>query len=197
MFTVVRADQYGPDARSQMSRIFADGFTQWLEYFSKDKTKIANAFAHTFALDQFYVAVADGKVAAMAACTDGTALSLRLDPKELRKHLGFFKGSLAALILKKQFETPLANPSPEKGSIEFVGTALEFRGQGAASRLIRHFLDYMPYKEYFIYEVADTNTPAMKLYQKLGFAECGRTAIPPKRARKIGINALVSLKYAK
>jgi ribosomal protein S18 acetylase RimI-like enzyme len=46
-------------------------------------------------------------------------------------------------------------------------------------------------------EVADTNIPAMKLYSKLGFEEYKRRQIPITRAKKIGINYTVSLKYTK
>lgn len=56
-FTVIRADKSDLDVRLQMSEIFADVFSQWLVLFSKDKHKIAKAFAHMFVLDQFYVAV--------------------------------------------------------------------------------------------------------------------------------------------
>ena len=53
MFTVRKADQLEMDVRVQISRIFADGFSQWLGYFSKDEEQIARAFAHMFNLDHF------------------------------------------------------------------------------------------------------------------------------------------------
>lgn len=194
---VIRADKADMDCRTQMSEIFADGFTQWLGFFSKDRNKIAKAFAHMFVLDQFYITLAGHTVAAMAACTDGTALAVILDKKELRRHLGFFKGSLAGYFLKKEFEVLLENRSPDKCSIEFVGTALQYRGQGAASLVIQHIVDNTPYKEYLIEDVADTNVAAMKLYKKLGFMEYKRKSIPIKKAEKNGINHIVSLKYVK
>ncbi|MFC3769377.1 GNAT family N-acetyltransferase [Paenibacillus sp. GCM10012303] len=197
MLNVVRADQAEFDVRRGISEIFAEGFTQWLGFFSKDPKKIAEAFAHIFVLDQFYVALHKGQVVGMAACTDGTSLSVKLDNKELCKHLGFYKGTMAGIFLKKEFETSFVHPLHESGSIEFVGTAAEFRGQGVASQLIRHILEHTPYKVYLIEEVADTNIPAMKLYQKLGFEEYKRKQIPMKRANKIGINHIVSLRYTK
>jgi ribosomal protein S18 acetylase RimI-like enzyme len=194
-FTVIRADKLDLDVRLQMSEIFADGFTQWLIFFSKDKNIIAKAFAHMFVLDQFYVAVTDNKIAGMVACTDCRTLSVRLNKKELRKHLGFFKGSIAAIVLKKEFESPFENPSPETGSIEFVGTASEFRGKGVASQIISHIIQNTAYREYLIKEVADTNTAAMNLYKKLGFEEYNRIPVPQNRAGKIGINNFIALKY--
>jgi len=193
----MRADQVDFDVRRGIAEIFAEGFTQWLIFFSKDAAKIAEAFAHMFILDQFYVAVSDGKVVGMAACTDGFSQSVKLDKKELRKHLGFYKGTMAGIFLKKEFESPFVNPSPGTGSIEFVGTAAEFRGQGVGSLLIRHILEHTPYEEYVIEEVADTNIPAMKLYNKLGFEEYRRKPIPPIQAKKIGINNFLALRYRK
>lgn len=196
-FTVIRADKLDLDVRLQMSEIFAEGFTQWLGFFSKDKNKIAKAFAHMFVLDQFYVAVTENKIAGMVACTDCRTLSVRLNKNELRKYLGFFKGSIAAIFLKKEFESPFENPTSETGSIEFVGISTEFRGKGVASQIIIHIIKNTAYREYLIKEVADTNTPAMNLYKKLGFEEYNRIPVPPKRAEIIGINNFVSLKYIK
>lgn len=193
-FTIIRADKVGIDVRNQMAQIFADGFTQWLGYFSKDKNVIANAFAHMFVLDQFYIAITDNKVAGMVACTDCTTLSIRLNKNELRKYLGFVKGSIAGIVLKKEFESPFENPPAETGSIEYVGTASEFRGKGVASQIIKYIFDNTPYSEYIIEEVADTNIPAMNLYKKIGFEEYKRIPVPQKNAKKIGINYLISLK---
>ncbi|MCM0648930.1 GNAT family N-acetyltransferase [Clostridium swellfunianum] len=194
-FTVIRADKMDLDVRLQMSKVFADGFTQWLVFFSKDKNKIARSFSHMFVLDQFYVAVTDNKIAGMVACTDCKTLSVRLNIKELRKHLGFFKGSIAAIVLKKEFENTIENPSPVTGSIEFVGTASEFREKGVASQIISYIIENTAYREYLIKEVADTNTAAINLYKKLGFVEYNRTPVPQMRAKKIGINNFLALKY--
>lgn len=195
--TVIRADKLALNVRNQISEIFAEGFSQWLVFFSKDKNIIAKAFAHMFVLDQFYVAVADNKVAGMVACTDCMTLSVRLNKKELRKHLGFIKGSIAGIVLRKEFEKTFKNPPPETGSIEFVGTASEFRGKSVATQIINYIISNTTYGQYLIEEVADTNTPAMNLYKKLGFKEYNRIPIPQKRAEKIGINNFIALKYVK
>lgn len=198
MFTVIRADQVAFDAREQISRIFAEGFTQWLGYFSKDKQIIARAFAHMFVLPHFYVAVTEeGQIAGMAACTDGIVSAVKLDSKELRRHLGLVKGTLAGLFLKKEFEATLGDPSPKTCTIDFVGTAPAFRGKGAAMAIMRYLVEHTPYEQFLIEEVADTNIPAMRLYGKLGFREYKRKPVPVKRAAKIGINHFLSLKYEK
>jgi ribosomal protein S18 acetylase RimI-like enzyme len=99
--------------------------------------------------------------------------------------------------LKREFESPFKNPASETSSIEFVGTALEFRGKGASSQVIKHIIENTQYKEYLIEEVADTNMPALKLYKKLDFKEYKRKSLPQNRAKKAGINNIISLKYVK
>jgi hypothetical protein len=64
-FFVIKADKADFNVRTQMSEIFAEDYTQWLGYFSKGKNIIAKAFAHMFVLNQFYVAIANDKVAGM------------------------------------------------------------------------------------------------------------------------------------
>ena len=196
-FTVIRADKLDIDVRNQMSQIFAEGFTQWLEYFSKDKNVIAKAFAHMFVLEQFYVAIVENKIAGMVACTDCKTLSVRLNKRELRKYLGVVKGSVAGIVLKKEFESLFKNPPADTGSIEYVGTVSEFRGKGVASQIIKYIFDNTPYSEYLIEEVADTNIPAINLYKKIGFEEYKRIPVPQKNAKKIGINHFISLKLKK
>ncbi|WP_338011574.1 N-acetyltransferase [Lederbergia galactosidilytica] len=100
-------------------------------------------------------------------------------------------------MLKKDWETPFENLPPNSGSIEFVGTAIEFRGQGVASQIIRHILENDQYNDYVIAEVADTNIPAIKLYKKLGFEEYQRKPLPEKSAQKSGINHYLSFKSGK
>ncbi len=195
MFTIVRADMLKIDPREQMSIIFADGFTQWLGFFSTDKGRIARAFAHMFVLDQFYVAVAGDEIAGIASFTDCKTHAVHLNAKELRKHLGLIKGTIAGIVLKKEFEGPIDQPPADTGSIGFVGTHPKFRGQGVASQIIRHIVENTPYHTYLIEEVADTNLAAMRLYQKLGFREYKRTRVSPKLAKKIGINYFIALKY--
>ncbi|NLO42320.1 MAG: GNAT family N-acetyltransferase [Bacteroidales bacterium] len=197
MFEISRADKTEVDAREQISEIFAEGFTQWLGYFSKDENIIAKAFAHMFVLEQFYVAIDGNKIVGMIACTNGYNPSVKLDYAELQKNFGFFKGIIARLFLKKEFEGGIDNSSPQKASIEFVGTSTNYRGKGVATQILKYILDNTSFSEYVIDEVADTNIPAISLYKKLGFMEYKRKSVSPKVAKKIGINNFVSLIYTK
>lgn len=185
------------DCRDQIAAIFADGFTQWRGYFSRDQQVIAGAFAHAFQLDYFFVAVVDGQVVGIVACTDCQYLSLQFNKSALIKRFGWLKGSIAAHVFPQEFARPFKNPPPDTGSIEFVGVATRARNSGVASRLLTAVIERTPYTNYRIEEVADTNVAALALYRKLGFVEMSRRPIAAKQAQKIGINAFVSFQLPK
>ena len=182
------------DPRPQMGKIFAEGFYEHgLKHFSKDKGKLARATEHIFVLDGFYAAVEGEEIMAFIGCTDKKPPPIKLDIKILRRELGFFRGSLANWGLNK-FSVNHKYPfemSPQTGSIEFVATATEHRGKGVARGLLSHVMENLPFTEYVL-EVVDTNTPAMRLYEKLGFKEFKRTpSLSPKRS---GFNYFVYMK---
>lgn len=193
---IIKACEIDRNIRLQISTVFVEGFHQWLKFFSKDKEKLARAFAHMFNLDVFYVAMEGDAVAGITACTDGVAKCVHLEKQPLRQHLGFLMGTITHVILKKQFEEkpyPFAIPAG-MGTIEFVATAPKHRGKGVAMELIGHIIAAEPYAEYVL-EVADTNTSAVRLYEKLGFAEFMR--VKEKHSKQSGVNFLVYMKIEK
>ena len=193
---IIKASEYGNEAKIKISKIFVDGFYQWLKFFSKDKDKLTKAFSHIFNLETFYVAVIDGEIAGMAACTDGKLASVHLDRSELKKHLGFIMGTITFHILKREFEekTYPFEITRSMGLVEFVATSTNHREKGVASAIMNHIFNSTPYDVYEL-EVADTNTNAVKLYEKLGYSEFLR--IKQKHSKQSGVNNLVYMKYLK
>lgn len=182
------------EIKAKISTVFVEGFGKWLQFFSKDSGKLTRAFTHMFNLDAFYVALDGAEVAAITACTDGKASCVHLEQKELVRHLGFFGGRMAFAILRNQLEN---HPYPfqleqDTGSIEYVATAARYRGQGIALALISHIMAETPYRSYVL-EVADTNTGAVRLYEKLGFTEFMR--VKEKHSKQSGVNYLVYMRH--
>ncbi|MDQ0268400.1 hypothetical protein [Cytobacillus purgationiresistens] len=85
-----------------MSAIFVEGFGKHFTFFSKDSNRLKLTFSHMFNSNFFYVAIVDGEVIGMIACTDGKNPSVSIQGKEFRKHLGLVKETLAAFILKRE-----------------------------------------------------------------------------------------------
>jgi ribosomal protein S18 acetylase RimI-like enzyme len=188
------AKELGEIIRPNVSAIFTDGFYQWLRFFSKDKNRLARAFAHIFNFNVFWVTVDEqNNVLGIAACSDCMIPSVQLCKKEFRKHLGLLRGSIAFSVLKKEFEEK-QYPFPiseDMGMVEFVATASEHRGKGVAETTLRHIFSTTPFTQYAL-EVADTNIKAVRLYEKLGFSEFMR--VVEKHSDKSGVNALVYMK---
>lgn len=193
---IIHASEFGNDTKMKISKIFVDGFFQWLHFFSEDKDKLVKAFSHIFNLEVFYVAVIDGDIAGIAACTDGKVPSVHLESKELKKYLGFFMGTIAYFILKREFVEKKYPFEIEKnmGMVEFVATSTRYRGKGVATAIMNYIFDSNPY-DFYALEVADTNINAVKLYEKLGYTEFLR--IKHKHSKQSGINNLVYMKYSK
>lgn len=193
---IIRASEYGNDTKTKISEIFVDGFFQWLSLFSKDKNKLVKAFSHMFNLETFYIAVIDGEIVGITACTDAKVSSIHLESKELKKYLGFFMGTIAYYILKQEFEKKTYPFEIKRGMgmVEFVDTSKKYRGQGVATAIMDYIFDSTSYSEYVL-EVADTNKNAFMLYEKLGYTEFAR--IKHKHSKQSGINYFVYMKYLK
>lgn len=194
MISIVWAKELGEKSRERMSEIFVEGFGEHLSFFSKDQRRLSSSLEHMFNLEQFSVVLVNDEIAGIAACTNGKDLSVKLNKKELRRHLGFYKGSLASYFLGPEFEKPPIETGEKLASIEFVATAAKYRKAGIATELMNHFIRMPQYDEYIL-EVADTNINAVKLYEKLGFKEFRR--IKQKHSKRSGVNALVYMKYQK
>lgn len=76
-FKIIQADETNFDFKEQIEQFFADGFSKWLNFFSKDKQVIAKAFQHMFVPDKFYAAVIDDEVAGVTACTNRNHSSVK------------------------------------------------------------------------------------------------------------------------
>ncbi|MEK7015045.1 GNAT family N-acetyltransferase [Bacillus sp. FSL R9-9410] len=194
MIDIKLASELGEDIREKVSELFVDGFGKNFAFFSKDEQKLAKAFAHIFVLDVFYIAMIEGDIVGMTACTDGKTLSVRLNKHELRKYLGLYKGTLAYIFLKSEFEKSAMETGEKKASVEFVVTASKYRGNGVATTLMNYIINLPQYDE-FILEVADTNESAVQLYGKLGYKEF--TRVKQKFSKISGVNYLVYMKNIK
>ena len=174
---IIKADKLSTDPRPVMSKIFVGGWYDVLKILCKDKGKLERAFEHIFKLDDFYVALVEQKIMAFIAVSErkNERRVIQLDRKELRKHLGFIRGSLTNWALTKEMidkKYPFAIPVGT-GVIEFVATLPEARGKGLAGKLIEYVMETCEYQEYIL-EVVDTNYGAIKLYERLGFSEFQR-----------------------
>ena len=170
---IKKIDERSGITKRDVAAVFVEGYYDLLSTLCKDKKKLTDAFENFVNEDVFYVAVVDDNPLGIIACANNKGRALHLDLKNLKKHLGFFKGTLAYIALKKELNTPLASYSDNSTYIECVATIPEARGKGIATELMKFVLHELPYSEYIL-EVTDTNITARNIYEKIGFKEFER-----------------------
>jgi ribosomal protein S18 acetylase RimI-like enzyme len=194
---IKRANEFDDTIRERISEIFVEAFGKDLKFFSTDADTLIKAFSHMFVLEYFYVAVIDKEIIGMIACMDEKHFCIKHDKKILKKHLGTIKGLLANVVLKKYFNKYPKYPVEIDGktaSVEFVATSSEYKIRGVATEIMNYIFTLPEYNKYIL-EVADTNTNALKLYEKLGYKEVYRKK--QKFSKYIGINYLIYMQCIK
>ena len=112
--------------------------------------------------------------------------------REIRHHLGLIHGTISHLVTRSQFLGGLPDAQEGLAEIGFVTTHPTYQGRGVATALMQHLLALPGYEEYVLRDIKDTNTPALKLYAKLGFTEYERRSV--RFARRAGFSTYVSLR---
>jgi hypothetical protein len=172
--------------------IFVPFFSVAAVFFQRPR-KQSRALAHHVSPEAFYAAAEDGEI-----WESPPVRTEKLPPCRFKQRTaapsGFVMGSFAWLQLKRELENrpypfplePAPAPSNSRDDPKHLGQASPRRSSA--------YLFGYPVHAYVL-EVADTNAPAVRLYEKLGFREFLR--VPNKYSKQSGINAFVYMKYGK
>lgn len=190
MIEIMRGDELGEEYRRAITDVFVNGFAEDFEFFSKDARVLADAFEHMVILERFYVALVDGEAAAIASVTEGAQECFAPEKPPFRRALGWLRGGISYRIVRSQFLGGYDGARDGLAEIGFVTTAPAHQGRGVATALIRALLE-LPYDEFVLRDIKDTNAPALGLYRKLGFTETRRR--PVRFAGRAGFSAYVSM----
>jgi ribosomal protein S18 acetylase RimI-like enzyme len=136
------------------------------------------------------VALVGGEPAGIASVTEGKEECFEPDRREFSRALGPVHGTISCVIVRSQFMGAFEGARDGLAEIGFVTTAPQYQGQGVATALMRHVLA-LPYDEFVLSEIKDSNVAALGLYRKLGFAESRRR--PVKFAKRAGFSSYVSM----
>ncbi|MFS6531078.1 GNAT family N-acetyltransferase [Microbacterium aurugineum] len=188
--TVERGDTLGEAHRRRITEVLVQGFAEDFEFFSKDPRVLADAFAHMILLDRFFVALVDGEPAAIASVTEGQQECFDPDRREIQRTLGGLRGLVCSFIVRSQFLGAYEGARPGLAEIGFVTTAPQHQGKGVATALMSHVLQ-LPYDEFVLRDIKDTNAPALGLYRKFGFTESSSRRV--RFAGRAGFSAYVSM----
>ncbi|MEV7331676.1 GNAT family N-acetyltransferase [Micromonospora sp. NPDC093244] len=190
MIEIKRGDELGENSRRDIARVLVNGFAEDFEYFSTDPEVLTDAFAHMIILKRFYVALVDGQPAGIASVTEGDQECFAPSRREMQRALGRWHGLFSYVIVRSQFLGAFDGARHGLAEIGFVTTAPQHQGKGVATALMNRVLQ-LPYDEFVLREIKDTNTPALALYRKLGFRESHTR--PMKFAKRAGFSAYVSM----
>ncbi|MFJ6615295.1 GNAT family N-acetyltransferase [Streptomyces sp. NPDC091289] len=190
MIEIRRGDELGESFRRGVTEVLVHGFAEDFAYFSKDPKVLADAFEHMVILERFHVALVDGKPAAIATVTEGDQECFDPSRREFQHALGGRHGLISYLIVRSQFLGAYDGARPGLAEIGFVTTAPQNQGKGVATALMKHLLR-LPYDEFVLRDIKDTNAPALALYRKLGFRESHTRRV--KFAKRAGFSAYVSM----
>lgn len=190
MIEITRADGLGGAYRRSITGVLVRGFADDFAFFSKDPEKLTDAFEHMILLERFYVALVDGEPAAVAVVTEGGQECFAPDRRELQRVLGRLHGAITHRIIRSQFMGADDGARDGLAEIGFVTTAPRFQGKGVATALMRRLLE-LPFDEFVLRDIKDTNVPALALYSKLGFTDILRR--PVRFAKRAGFTSYVSM----
>lgn len=190
MIEIKRGDELGEGFRRGITEVLVTGFAEDFEYFSKDATALVDAFEHMLILERFHVALLDGTPAAVATVTEGDQECFAPGRRDFQRALGGWHGTISYFIVRNQFLGAYSGARPGLAEIGFVATAPQHQGQGVATALLGHLLR-LPFKEFVLRDIKDTNAAALALYRKLGFTESRRR--PVKFAKRAGFQSYVSM----
>lgn len=177
--------------RNNVALCIAEGFEKDFSVLCKDTQKVADAIAAGLNMEKFYVADIKGYIVGVLAISDCTGRAARVDKTSLKKHFGFLKGMIGAFVLKEEFEGQLEYPITT-GYIEFVAVRKKYRKQGIATTMLQESM-LLAHYQYFVLDVTDINSNAIKCYTNIGFEEFKR--ISEKHGKQKGFNEKIFMRY--
>ncbi|MEV7527698.1 GNAT family N-acetyltransferase [Agrococcus sediminis] len=192
--TVERGDMLGETFRRRITEVYVRAFADDFRGFSRDASKLADAFEHMLLLERFHLALVDGEPAGLASLTEGDEQLFAPDRREILRHLGPVRGRIADRVIRSWFMGAHAGSRPGVAEIGFVATEPAHQGKGVATALLTHLLALPQYREYVLEDIKDTNGAALHLYAKLGFEVYRRRSV--RFSRRAGFNELVSMRLA-
>jgi len=185
--------QANENDRYDIALCIAEGFKKDFDVLCKNTHTVAAAISTGLQISKFYVAESENEVVGVVAISDCNGRAATTDIASYKENFGFFKGSIANLVLKEEFESPLDYP-PTTGYIEFVAVRNSHQRKGIATSMLKESMIQSSYEDYVL-DVTDVNTAAIRCYSALGFKEFKRAK--EKHSKQKGFSAKIYMRYQK
>ncbi len=185
--------QANENDRCDIALCIAEGFKKDFDVLCKNTHTVATAISTGLRISKFYVAESENEVVGVMAISDCNGRAAATDMASYKENFGFFKGNIANLVLKEEFESPLDYP-PTTGYIEFVAVRNTHQRKGIATSMLKESMIQSSYEAYVL-DVTDVNTAAIRCYSALGFKEFKR--VKEKHSKQKGFSAKIYMRYQK
>lgn len=185
--------QANENDRCDIALCIAEGFKKDFDVLCKNTHTVATAISTGLRISKFYVAESENEVVGVMAISDCNGRAAATDMASYKENFGFFKGNIANLVLKEEFESPLDYP-PTTGYIEFVAVRNTHQRKGIATSMLKESMIQSSYEAYVL-DVTDVNTAAIRCYSALGFKEFKR--VREKHSKQKGFSAKIYMRYQK
>lgn len=185
--------QANENDRCDIALCIAEGFKKDFDVLCKNTHTVATAISTGLRISKFYVAESENEVVGVMAISDCNGRAAATDIASYKENFGFFKGNIANLVLKEEFESPLDYP-PTTGYIEFVAVRNTHQRKGIATSMLKESMIQSSYEAYVL-DVTDVNTAAIRCYSALGFKEFKR--VKEKHSKQKGFSAKIYMRYQK
>jgi len=153
--------------KMQAVELFMDGFGHFMT-FSKDGDIKRNLLKDIFHPTLFKCYVDGGRVLGMIGIATNQERPLNFDYTSCVKYFGEFKGGILSRQMNSIFQTQVVKSEKEL-YIDVLATSRNARRQGIGTALLNYAFGLKEYDVYSI-EVLSNNQPAVKMYEKIGFA---------------------------
>jgi len=189
---ITRASQLSELNMDEIASLFVSGFEHLFRCFKKDSLALAAAFSGAFEAEHIFIAHEGNEILGILGFSDRTGRAMKLQAKDMRKHLGLISGTLICHTLAGELQKPFHND----GSvcyIDFLITRPQARRKGVGKALLGQCFRTKGNTS-FLLQVDTANTPAYCLYEQTGF-----TAIKKERnryAKQTGVDEWALMRYS-
>ncbi|MGL5243796.1 MAG: GNAT family N-acetyltransferase [Sarcina sp.] len=179
--------------RKCIASIFAEAFYSDWKSLDSDIEKISLALEKGINIAYYSVAILDNEIIGFISVITGNYRAFTIPINEFKKQFGYFKGFMAGMAIRNDFEAKL-NLSVNECYIDILGVKKEYMRNGVATALILYLIEQVKDKEYII-SVTDVNVAAISCYKKLAFKIYKEEKV--KYSKQRGFSKYIYLRYTK
>ncbi|MEI7668240.1 MAG: GNAT family N-acetyltransferase, partial [Erysipelotrichaceae bacterium] len=179
--------------RYAIAQLIATGFQEGFLKMTNNLDNVVQIFNNSIQTERFWVALQEEQIIGIIASSDATKRAIKLKIQDCQKYLGLFKGSVAYIVMSREYCKKLKYPF-SSAYLEFIVVDPSARQRGLASLMLSELIKSTKYSEYLL-DVSDNNQAAINCYLKFGFKIIAKRKV--SLAKLKGFKAKIDMRYKK